>query len=855
MRIIVKQKIFLFTVLAILAAIVFFLNKFGIAGNSDTQLGVNIKNILHNGFLIWQTSNSGGEYVFPSLVPMLFQSLFNFFNSTFSNLGFVAAILIATVFITYKLVCSLLGIKSGTDKITVLIVSFFSINNDYVANSIITNSTAIWTFFGFISSLYLFFLYRRQKKIIYLILLICLISLVFMDFHMALLAIVFISSFLVVEFFYNWLTGGGIDAGPIKELALILLFLVLINSYWIINNAGEIFFSQEDSLYGRYVNNQNNTNAVRDAVGGFISPSFNLILSQTKELDDSFFNKADLLGSYFILAVLFLGFFFWKKERNKNVKKIITILFIQYIIFFSLSLGNKNPLGIFDFFWNYFPPSRLFRDFFKFNRLEILLLIILISYSLVRLFSAKKILFKPVFMLVSLFIFIKFIPYYNNYNQYKPYKIPDYYYNFFEFTKSNKLQDKIQIMPVISWYQGYTWSNQDYDMQEPIGYFSKKPLFVNSATYEENKEEKLNKKISKLLQENESKYLDSLLSIRNTRYLLLRNDLQEKYAEKYKIDVEKLKNSLDGNKKLTLIKKIGEFYLYSLKDEYFLPHFYVPQNIIASKRSEEELPRIFSQDDYKISSAVFFTNQSNEGNEYLKKMDYGLDKNYSKPVLEIKKINSTKYRIRIHKARDSFPLIFSEKFDKKWSVYLTENKKLKDKIEVSNYKILDENKREQASNEEVTNFIKNGWVTTLGDGKTKEIFHKRWVDMEEKTDYVEKYNIDFISKNFQGTIQNDNLPDGNIFETWFKDPIDNNENHLMANSYANSWIINPDKICSNNDKCLKNSDGTYDFEIVAEFWPQRLFYAGLFISISTFLASMIFLIYNCKKCTNQIKNG
>jgi hypothetical protein len=116
----------------------------------------------------------------------------------------------------------------------------------------------------------------------------------------------------------------------------------------------------------------------------------------------------------------------------------------------------------------------------------------------------------------------------------------------------------------------------------------------------------------------------------------------------------------------------------------------------------------------------------------------------------------------------------------------------------------------------------------------------KWEDNQEKFDYTEKYNVDFISKNYQGTIQNDNLPNGNFRETWFKKPL-SKENHLMANGYANSWIIDTNKVCeaqseklpSDNSFCTKNSDGSYDFEIVVEFWPQRLYYLGLIISGTT----------------------
>ncbi|HRZ95760.1 MAG TPA: hypothetical protein P5262_04340, partial [Candidatus Moranbacteria bacterium] len=471
-------------------------------------------------------------------------------------------------------------------------------------------------------------------------------------------------------------------------------------------------------------------------------------------------------------------------------------------------------------------------------------------------------------VLVMLIMAIKFYPYYTNFSQYKPYKIPDYYYDYYEFTKSNKLQDKTQLLPVISWYQGYTWSNQAYDMQEPIGYFTAKPMFVNSATYEENFEEKTNGEISELLKKNSRDNLFGLTSFRNMKYFLLRNDLQEKYLEKSKKDTESLKNSIDSNEDLKLLKKFGDLRLYSIDSKYFLPHFYVPKNSIISKRTTGELPRIFEQENYDISSAVFFEKQNEERARALNNLK---EKNENNPVLEIKKINPTKYRIRVHQASGKFPLVFSESFHDGWKMYLAKPNNFQ--FPISNgqigYKILDNNGEDQASKSELIQYVKNGWVTALGNGKEKTIVHKKWENMKEKKDYEEKYNIDFISKNFQGTIQNDNLPDGNLTETWFKKPIDDNENHLMVNGYANAWAMDVNEICSASTSsalwapspykgegdigCIKNPNGTYDFEMVVEFWPQRLFYIGLFISAMTFLASMGYLLYNYNKRQKELK--
>ncbi|MDO8515120.1 MAG: hypothetical protein Q7S14_01345 [bacterium] len=176
------------------------------------------------------------------------------------------------------------------------------------------------------------------------------------------------------------------------------------------------------------------------------------------------------------------------------------------------------------------------------------------------------------------------------------------------------------------------------------------------------------------------------------------------------------------------------------------------------------------------------------------------------PVIEFKKVDPTKYIVKIHNVRSSFPLVFSESFHAGWKAYPV-NIQTNSNLDVSNYKILTGNEADQASSEELTDYINKGWVTDVGKN-------------------------DFVSKNFQGTIQNDNLPTGQIWETWFKTPMPE-ETHQLVNGYANSWLIDPAKTCAKTP-C--------DFELIIEFWPQRLSYLGFIISGLTLTVSLIIIL-------------
>ena len=390
----------------------------------------------------------------------------------------------------------------------------------------------------------------------------------------------------------------------------------------------------------------------------------------------------------------------------------------------------------------------------------------------------------------------------------------------------------------------------------------------------------------------------------NTRYFLIREDANFKFMKDngwYVLPSENIIQKLKNSKEAI---NFGKIIIQKIDDDKFIPHFYIPKELLFSQRMSDELPRILSSKDYDIQSAIFFENQNPSKNlEFLKgqaktkNLDEQVsesDNNNKLPILEFKKINQTKYRIRVHKAREEFSLIFSESFHEGWKAYITKVKSSKFKVQsnLSAYKILDGNEDDQASKDELTDFIGNSWISTLGDLKNKVIKHTKWVNMNERPDYTENYNIDFISKNFRNTIQNDNLPNGNIFETWFakswnmkhgtwnKFGLNKNviqipeEKHLIVNGYANSWIIDTDSLClsgsqitnsesqdtnniqnfnppaggQNSSKyCIRNGDGSYDFELVVDFWPQRLFYIGMGVSLLTLLTCLGYLIYDWRK--------
>lgn len=76
--------------------------------------------------------------------------------------------------------------------------------------------------------------------------------------------------------------------------------------------------------------------------------------------------------------------------------------------------------------------------------------------------------------------------------------------------------------------------------------------------------------------------------------------------------------------------------------------------------------------------------------------------------------------------------------------------------------------------------------------------------------------------------------------------IENKEtsfNHIPVLDYANGWTVNLADLCSESkNKCVKNGD-QYEVDLYIEYWPQRLFYLGLTLSLVSYLLCLGYLCY------------
>lgn len=798
----------------------------------------------------WNDFNLGENLNLQShlLLNLPISSLAYIFNiKTIIFCIFIIAILLS--FFSFKKLLDSIIVKSNFNYIPALLYSF----SPFLFNEIIGGSWYMWISYAcaplFFMNLIEFAHNRSPRKLIGLILtgIFTIVSL--QNFFLTeIIAILF----LLLQCKFN--------LKKIRKIFINYFFAHLIfigiNLYWIIpflHSSGDFYKFVTDTAF------TGNFSGVENSKQGLLN-----IFSLVGYLDrnmyyyaiPSFFVPIFLVATFLTWVLIILAYFLSRKKIRLNNYLMIWLVILLVLVI--LIKGGNPPFAKFTMYlFRNIPLMSLYRSpqHLMFAAAFIIPLLIAgaLNYYLKK-FSAQKII--PLFFLIILIWTVGW--WYNGDLGHKIlksqkkdfvdfYDLPPDLLSVYYYNEINRLNYRHLFLPTVF---SPLFLENTYQSNAQGG-IPEYPYLRNPTFSAEKKQIAAN--IDNKFCKEEKYELIKLLSITNTRYLSARNDIKPIHTEcgkSGKWDISTAQEYIDQKKYFHKIGEGSHIKSYLVDNAYFLPLFYVPKKVTLLANEQTWL-EITGDNQDEVNSAIFFKNQNKE--RALKKIDFqSYNKKENIPVIEFKKINPTKYRVKIHQAENSFPLVFLQSFHSGWKLYSIPTDTLptvdlnSDDPLLKNYEILEGNSDNQATLKELQKFIQQGWISALGDGKEKKIKHFYQEGNYEKLNHVEKYQIDFISKNFQDTIQNDNLPQGHIWDTWFKEPLAE-ENHLVANSYANSWWIDLGIICEKSDNCIKKSDGSYDFELIVEFWPQRLSYVGLFISGTTLLTCVSYIIWDWQR--------
>ena len=544
-------------------------------------------------------------------------------------------------------------------------------------------------------------------------------------------------------------------------------------------------------------------------------------------------NPVITLLSYTFIFLIIINLIFTKTKRDEEMFRYELIFFILILIFLFFAVGPNPPLG---FIYEYIVTNYQMFAFLRTTAGAVFFLSIF--YAVLLGTFVNKIEKHQKLIIIALLVVIGFVNY--------PYVHGEYFKNFNHVNEYTDRQEYGFKIPQIYFDTVYSIEDQKLDAKylhtrSNVSYLGTRWGYFGPSIY-------------LFLYDNHNVGYSEIYSN------LVNHNIGYIFTDNSSVDTGKrFKYKSAGaivDKSPIVIDKVA-------RDE-FLPHFFTPKDIILTDRAVDDIYQIIDQPTYNLRSAIFINNKDvipPPGSQNLKLQEIMPKETTDNPVLEFMKIDPTKYRIMVHNATKDFLLVFSETFNKGWKAYLTKSDtSSKFKVQSSklnDYKILEGNEEDQANKEELISYLDKGWISVLGDKK-----------------------IDFVSKNFADTIQNDNLPNGNYWETWGADKLESNkvnkviklpvinknvmqindENHQQVNVFANSWWIETEKVCQDESGevnkvykvnkvekpdsfCKKNADGSYDFEMVVEYWPQRVFYTGVIISIATLFSAILYLTF------------
>jgi len=188
----------------------------------------------------------------------------------------------------------------------------------------------------------------------------------------------------------------------------------------------------------------------------------------------------------------------------------------------------------------------------------------------------------------------------------------------------------------------------------------------------------------KLVKEKNYESIKRLLGILNVKYVFYNSDSKiydnfpsypYTYVRKYFPDNRKEYSEFVNKLTDSVVFKIGQYGLYSLDKNYYLPHFYIPKNIVPYDNEVNDWygkTESFFVNDKSIEIRTAYINREICRKVILKNCNVEVN-NKEIPKLSFERINPTKYKVKVSGGKGNDILIFSEAFNSNWKVFFSNN--------------------------------------------------------------------------------------------------------------------------------------------------------------------------------------
>lgn len=485
--------------------------------------------------------------------------------------------------------------KFGDKKIAFLAALIFILNPAAVL--IIVGTVPLY---GFPICFFFLIKYLDSKNIFYAIPFAFFLNLSFFpDFPQAKLFIVFILAAFFLLALYSMLRN-------IRVKSLVLPLILLMFTTFMLNAFLLLPFLNDSmgrgGLYQYFTKNV----IVYEANADLYSASLPYI---TRFFNSNLIDKNSALGhflgnDFFDLWTFFLQFLAILSPFliiKKKEKRVIYVLLTGFIFFVFIAKGINPPFGeVYKWMIYHVPIVKLFRTTATAILGGVIFYSILVSITIYYL-SKKWKAFFYLFLIAHLLIFypvytgVKLENIFDMSLHQKGITLPSEYFAMGDLLDSGDKDGKILVLPPSYGYVGKNWG---YDGQSLIAWLTDKSLFISNN----NKTE--------YLDTNSVNELCSFTTFNNIRYFLREKDARGINVKK---DI-----AYPGNK----ILENQYFALWKTNDACFLPHFYIPGNVISLTGETGFMADLSYLLIYKKDSAVYAEVEKKAEQQVLSKVDY-----------------------------------------------------------------------------------------------------------------------------------------------------------------------------------------------------------------------------------------
>ena len=682
--------------------------------------------------------------IFPFL---LFLSIFEFLGFTpelIERFWFIF-ILLLQFFSMYYLLTSL-DIRSKNAK---LISSMFYAINPVSTLFLMTPPIALGIA---LMALILGLLIRgmKTKSIIYFI---AIINISFICSYIAVNTAVFVAVWIPTIFYIV------INFSKIKKIHLLTLFfgVLIANVYWIFNIlinivGGDVVLERSISWVTWTSSNSSILNMLRfQGFWAWNTESFGSLTFPYKV----FYDHPAMMFIGFCIIIIAFSVYINVRKFSREKKRNIHIFAVLFLLSLLIAKGMHEPLSSLNqFAYENIPLFWMFRSpWSKVMPVVIFSFIILFCYSidyfekrilLIHNAKIKAFSIKTASLVLLLLIFSFSIPYFTgdifsgdrgNYPGVRI-KVPDYWFEASDFINNKLASGRVLLLPPNPFYQmHYFWPGDGYYGIDPTSYLIFKPLVLRSpgGGFLGNSTSGFLESLYYKMAHGTKDELIDYFKKANIKYILHRNDLDWTHIGEKNSDIFLEQEIVEKRIKdipLKLIKSFGTIDTENnSSDQYFTQNIVKRYHYMDGRQALDlyELDEKYFKP--KIVASTTYTDEKSSSENVIGR------------EIIFKKINPTKYLVRVSQAQEPFQLIFSESFHKQWKLY---------QLPVTNKILLEF--------DEV--------VSDYPETRVKEI----------------KYLMNFAPQDIAFL---------------FKEPL--RSRHQVVNGYANGWHIEAEELSSGED--------------------------------------------------------